>query len=120
VPGSPLDPRSAGANSLIKQGAILTESVADVTDNLRRPDVPMLHEPDAGGFSAAPPSVSEQVTREVQEALLRALGPEAVAAELLAEQLKAPPAVLQLAMLELELAGRIRRHFGGRISLNII
>ncbi len=30
VPGSPLDPRSRGANDLIRQGAVLTETAADV------------------------------------------------------------------------------------------
>ena len=34
VPGSPLDPRARGANDLIRQGAILTETAADVLDNL--------------------------------------------------------------------------------------
>ena len=30
VPGSPLDPRARGCNDLLRQGAVLTESVADV------------------------------------------------------------------------------------------
>ena len=34
VPGSPLDPRSRGANDLLRQGAVLTETAADVLDNL--------------------------------------------------------------------------------------
>lgn len=38
VPGSPLDPRCRGSNDLIRQGAHLTESAADVLDNL--PDHP--------------------------------------------------------------------------------
>ena len=38
VPGSPLDPRSRGANDLIRQGAHLTETAADVLENL--PDHP--------------------------------------------------------------------------------
>ena len=46
VPGSPLDPRARGANDLLRQGAHLTESAADVLDNL--PDHP------AARGSAAP------------------------------------------------------------------
>src|SRR6476661_2309317 len=38
VPGSPLDPRSRGANDLIRQGAHLTETAQDVLENL--PDHP--------------------------------------------------------------------------------
>ena len=39
VPGSPLDPRARGSNDLIRQGAHLTETAADVLDNL--PDHPL-------------------------------------------------------------------------------
>ena len=38
VPGSPLDPRCHGSNDLIRQGAHLTETAADVLENL--PDHP--------------------------------------------------------------------------------
>jgi DNA processing protein len=41
VPGSPLDPRAAGANDLIKQGAALVTSAEDIINVvnpiLRRP-----------------------------------------------------------------------------------
>ncbi len=35
VPGSPLDPRAAGTNDLIKQGATLITSATDVVDAVR-------------------------------------------------------------------------------------
>lgn len=34
LPGSPLDPRSAGANNLIKQGACLVTSARDIVEAL--------------------------------------------------------------------------------------
>lgn len=37
VPGSPADARSAGPNKLIKEGAILTESAADILDEIKKP-----------------------------------------------------------------------------------
>src|SRR5258707_1162748 len=37
VPGSPLDPRYAGSNSLIKDGAILTRDANDILGGLGRP-----------------------------------------------------------------------------------
>ncbi len=49
VPGSPLDPRSRGSNDLIRQGAFLTESAADVLANL----------PDHGPALAADSGVDE-------------------------------------------------------------
>jgi len=59
VPGSPLDPRAAGTNDLIKQGATLTTEASDVINavepimgrplSLREPDdEPLASEPDAG------------------------------------------------------------------------
>ena len=59
VPGSPLDPRAAGTNDLIKQGATLTTEASDVINAvepimgrplaLREPDdEPLASEPDAG------------------------------------------------------------------------
>src|SRR5262249_29271872 len=55
VPGSPLDPRSAGANDLIKQGAALVTSADDiiitvVNPILRRPIETPLEEPGTDGF----------------------------------------------------------------------
>ena len=48
VPGHPLDPRAAGTNRLIKEGAILTTSVDDITAALQ---------PQLSGFAASiPPS----------------------------------------------------------------
>ena len=35
VPGSPLDPRNRGSNDLLRQGATLTETAADVLEHLR-------------------------------------------------------------------------------------
>lgn len=37
VPGSPADARSAGPNKLIKEGAILTQSAADILDEIKKP-----------------------------------------------------------------------------------
>lgn len=59
VPGSPLDPRAAGTNSLLKDGAILVTEAADVMSALAPltgsppPPLPSLEEPP--DFSATPP-----------------------------------------------------------------
>ena len=67
VPGSPLDPRSRGGNDLIRQGAVLVESAADVLanlpDNLDANDPLLFAEqtaPDAApGFAETPPADPE-------------------------------------------------------------
>ncbi len=50
VPGSPLDPRARGGNDLIRQGAVLVESAADVLDNL-----PLVPAPPSWPGSSGPP-----------------------------------------------------------------
>ena len=53
VPGSPLDPRSCGGNDLIRQGATLVETAADVLANL--PDNPAASGPPC--FRGKPPQM---------------------------------------------------------------
>lgn len=52
VPGSPLDPRCRGSNDLLRNGAVLTESVADILPHLPRVFPEPLHS------SSFPPSFS--------------------------------------------------------------
>src|SRR3546814_111046 len=50
VPGSPLDPRARGANSLIKQGAPLVENAQDIIAAFDLPAMKRLFEPAAPDF----------------------------------------------------------------------
>src|SRR5690606_6179627 len=44
VPGSPLDPRARGPNKLLRDGAILTESAADILEVLNAMDARQIRE----------------------------------------------------------------------------
>lgn len=117
VPGSPLDPRSAGANGLIREGAILVQGAADVIAALaaQKPPLSTGEEP---GFAAAP--AADAAEREVAGArplLLELLSPEPVAVDELLRACPFSPAAVHTALLELELAGRLARHPGNRVSL---
>jgi DNA processing protein len=112
VPGSPLDPRAAGTNDLIKQGATLTTEASDVIDavepimgrplSLREPDdEPLASEPDAGDRAR----------------IIDLLGPTPVLLDDLIRMAGASPAIARTVLLELELAGRLERHGGGLVSL---
>jgi DNA processing protein len=117
VPGSPLDPRSAGANGLIRDGALLVESAADVIAALSA-QKPPLSARDELKFSPAP--AADPGEREVAAArpvLLELLSPEPVAVDELLRACPFSPAAVQTALLELELAGRLARHPGNRVSL---
>jgi DNA processing protein len=120
VPGSPLDPRCQGTNKLIKEGAILTESAADVVAHYRHSITkgPLMEQP-ALPFAPAPLGSLSEAELEATHLILREkLSPSPSSVdELIAECDKPAPLVLA-ALLELELAGKIERH-AGRVSLRM-
>lgn len=113
VPGSPLDPRAQGCNALIREGATLVQSADDVLETVRPIDARMVRMP-AGTFTPAPPADAADADRR---AVIALLGPVPVPVDELVRQSGLAPAVVQTVLLELELAGRIERHAGGRVSL---
>lgn len=113
VPGSPLDPRAQGCNQLIREGATLVQTAADVLEQIRPIDARAVRSPGMR-FDGPPPEDATARDRAVVEALL---GPVPVAVDELIRQSGAAPAAVQMVLLELELAGRVERHAGGRVSL---
>ncbi|MFW2851772.1 DNA-processing protein DprA [Sphingomonas sp. TX0543] len=113
VPGSPLDPRAQGCNLLIREGAILVQTAADVLEQIRPIDACAVRSP-AAPFAAAPPADADDGARRDIASLL---GPVPVAVDELIRQSGLAPAIVQTVLLELELAGRLERHAGGRVSL---
>jgi len=113
VPGSPLDPRAQGCNGLIRDGATLIQSAADVLETIRPIDPRMVRSPGSRFEGQPAHDVNDAERREVIELL----GPVPVAIDELIRQAGLAPAVVQTVLLELELAGRLERHAGGRVSL---
>jgi DNA processing protein len=113
VPGSPLDPRAQGCNLLIREGATLVQSAADILEQIRPFDARSVRAP-GNSYDAPPPADASDADRR---AVIDLLGPVPVAVDELIRQSHRPPAVVQLVLLELELAGHIDRHAGGRVSL---
>jgi len=112
IPGSPLDPRAQGCNQLIRQGAILVQSAADIAESLG----PIGGGPVASPPQAyAPPPVDADASDADRRALIGLLGP--VPVDELVRLSHCPPAIVQTVLLELELAGRFERHAGGRVCL---
>jgi DNA processing protein len=114
VPGSPLDPRAAGANDLIKQGATLVTEAADVIHAvepiMERPVAFPLGEPDGQPLLPDPEA-------DERERITGLLGPSPVSIDDLIRMAETSPAVVRTVLLELELAGRLERHGGGLVSL---
>ena len=113
VPGSPLDPRAQGCNQLIRDGATLVQSAADVVEVLQPSAVRRVAEPPES-FAPRP---AEDAGEEHRRAIENLLGPVAVAVDELVRLSGASPAEVQLVLLEFDLAGRLDRHAGGRVSI---
>ena len=116
VPGSPLDPRAQGCNQLIREGATLIQSAADIDELLA---------PLAGGQVASPssgygqPPLAADVEAAERRSVTELLGPSAVPVDEVVRLSALPPATVQMVLLELELGGRLERHAGGRVSLRV-
>jgi DNA processing protein len=121
VPGSPLDPRARGGNDLIRQGAILVETAADVLDNL--PLSPAIPQPHLSGFGEPEPTPYEDPlpAEHAQEAVtevLALLSPEPTMVDDLLRRCHLTPSLTIAVLLELELAGRVETLVGNRVALS--
>ena len=118
VPGSPLDPRASGPNRLIRQGATLVEGANDVLDALAEGGRPVLAERRQRWPSDPALAMPEEdeAPADARESLVRLLGPSPVPVDLLVRQSRLTPAMVATILLELELAGRLERHPGNRVS----
>jgi DNA processing protein len=124
VPGSPLDPRSRGCNDLLRQGAILTESAADVLSQLgpQLRGAELLRPVPAVAVAPAPPLPAPAAAKPAADdagldLVLERLGPTPVAVDELVRQCQMSAAAVATLLLELELAGQVERHPGNLVSL---
>lgn len=114
VPGNPLDGRAGGCNILIRDGATLVRSGADVIEAiahlLDRPAPAAVEQPHEPARFAGDP---DQVTARI----LTLLGPSGVAEDALIRDCGYPAGAVAKQILELELDGRIARTPGGMLAL---
>ncbi len=118
VPGSPLDPRSEGANGLLKQGATPVTEAADVITAIepilgRSIELPSAQEPSQEllGAPDAEPDTDER------SRLIALLGPAPVSIDDLVRLSQSSITTVRGILLELEIAGRLSRHGAGLVSL---
>ena len=136
VPGSPSDPRSAGTNKLIQDGAMLITSHRDVVEILDRghfnsdnsrfdipaqpfgtPQKPVNSASDNDhGVEMGHDGVTivDDTHRRVVEGLL---GPGPVEIDVVVREAGFSPRLVHMVIVELDLAGRLERHSGQRVSL---
>jgi DNA processing protein len=117
VPGSPLDPRSEGANGLIRQGATLVSTADDVLEGLGgrlAPTLPFGRQFREDGETH--PLTRSDPDEKLRERVLAALGPTPVDMDELIRFADGDARSVHVVLLELELAGRLERHRGNKIS----
>ncbi len=116
VPGSPLDPRAAGSNRLLKEGAIVVTEARDVIDHITPlTGAPVVEQPvfeEPPDFAETPPPGEDDRAR-----VLEALGPTPTGIDEIIRHTGLHPAQVFMVLLELDLAGRLERHPGGMVSL---
>jgi DNA processing protein len=116
VPGSPLDPRAKGTNRLLREGATLTETAADVLAVLAAILGTQFREPDAAAPRPTAPELPETEQVRLRMAVVDALSPAPVAVDELIRFTHAPASAVLTVLLELELAGKLIRHPGNKVS----
>ena len=124
VPGHPFDARAAGCNQLLRDGATLIRSAADVLEALGLPPPAALPAalhvaasaplPPLPGPTPNPRSKTDTAALHLQ--ILNRLGPSPTSEDQLIRDLAAPSSALSQALITLELEGQILRQPGGLLS----
>ncbi|MEM8773721.1 MAG: DNA-processing protein DprA [Pseudomonadota bacterium] len=126
VPGHPLDPRAAGCNMLLRDGAVLVRNAKDIEEML--PDTTEAEPPvqntfDLGSVSGDTDRTPAQSSRALRETIalhrqiLDRLGPSPVAEDQLIRDLAVSAQEVSPVLTDLEMDGRITRQAGGLISI---
>jgi DNA processing protein len=115
VPGSPLDARSHGCNQLIRDGAVLVQTPEDVIELLQGFD----GHPRSRFREAQPHFVAadDEVLADEPADICGLLTTVPVGVDELVRQSGESAGAVQMALLDLEVAGRLVRHAGARVSL---
>lgn len=117
VPGSPLDPRAQGTNGLIRNGAHLVERAEDILTVLQDMTGAM-KEQATFHFAEAPATVpDERELLTVRQAILECLSPSPTSVDEVVRDCHVSTSLVSAVLLELELAGRLERQPGNKVSL---
>ena len=116
VPGSPLNPRAQGCNGLIRDGATLVQNAADVLEVIRPIGSGMVASP-RGPYAAVSTEPAAEPDEGERRTIEDLLGPSPVPVDEIVRLSGLSAGAVQLMLLELDLAGRLDRHAGGKVSL---
>ena len=117
IPGHPFDPRAAGPNKLIQDGATLVLDANDILQNLADYSGSRqgLNEPSQPTWN--PENLDENDAEAVRDQILQNLSSTPVTVDELVRSCHVTIPAVQMVLLELEIAGRVQRLPGNRIVL---
>lgn len=121
IPGFPLDPRCKGPNSLLKQGAVLTQSVEDIYQAL--PDYiynsfSTTHPPSLPIITTQAKLINDEGEhQEIHQIILDCLSTTPMDIDEISIKTSIPISSILTILLELELAGKIARYPGNKVAL---
>lgn len=116
IPGNPMDPRAAGGNHLIREGAILIRDADDVIEDLR-PSLRGLAMPPTNFRNLPHQGGNVETDTAARETVLNALSTVPVHVDEIIRDTGLGADIIAAVTLELELAGKLERHAGGRLAL---
>jgi DNA processing protein len=117
VPNSPLDPRGAGTNRLLKQGAVVVTAVADILETITAQDT-LINQPpvdwreDEGDRIPRPPIDS------MRQRIIDCLGPTPIQIDDIIRYSGCTPSEVYYVLMELSLAGKLERHRHNLVSIS--
>jgi DNA processing protein len=114
IPGSPIDPRARGCNQLIREGATLVQDASEIAEIIRPFDARMVRQEVSAMPYIAPAVETGDKERKI---IIDLLGMSDVPVDELVRQSGMAPQVVQMVLLELELAGRLERGAGAKVKL---
>lgn len=120
IPGSPADSRNKGSNQLIKDGAHLVTTPEDVLEIIERDTTKLLLDIEQGNSSVYDKPLSfidEAELAKARSIILCRLTPEVTGVNQLIRGTGLPIGLVSIILVELELAGKIERFAGNKISL---
>lgn len=119
IPGSPADSRNIGSNRLIKDGAHLVTSPEDILELIERDTTKLLLDAEQGNSVYDKPLtfIDDATLAKARTMILSRLTPEVTGINQLIRGTDLPMGLVSIILVELELAGKIERFAGNKISL---
>ncbi len=116
VPGHPSDERARGCNKLIKDGAFLTEEAQDILSVINRDHFSLAAPQNIPMTGYKPMKLDETRLASKRKTLAEILSPSPTDVDMLLRELDCSYGILAHLLLELELAGKLERHPGNKVS----